>query len=125
MFDFGGILLKLAVHFDGSSANMSMTSLELLSPGAESDVVTVEGCLDDHDVDRGGVLLDDMDEALTSDLLEAGPSDLCDPHDPDLDESTRAIRYVNTPAHTHTHTEMTGCALSRLPAARPPVTTSL
>uniref|UniRef100_A0A3Q3X644 Serine/threonine-protein kinase n=1 Tax=Mola mola TaxID=94237 RepID=A0A3Q3X644_MOLML len=64
---------------------------ELLSPGAESDVVTVEGCLDDHDVDRGGVLLDDMDEALTSDLLEAGPSDLCDPHDPDLDESTRAI----------------------------------
>uniref|UniRef100_A0A8C4H849 protein kinase C n=1 Tax=Dicentrarchus labrax TaxID=13489 RepID=A0A8C4H849_DICLA len=39
---------------------------ELLSPGAESDVVMVEGCLDDHDVDRGGGLLDDMDEALTS-----------------------------------------------------------
>lgn len=79
-----------------------MTSLELLSPGAESDVIMVEGCLDDHDVDRGGGLLDDMDEVLTSEgglLLEAGPSDLCDLHDPDLDESNRAIRYTNT--HTH------------------------
>uniref|UniRef100_A0A3B4Y832 Protein kinase D1 n=1 Tax=Seriola lalandi dorsalis TaxID=1841481 RepID=A0A3B4Y832_SERLL len=67
---------------------------ELLSPGAESDVVMVEGCLDDHDVDRGGGLLDDMDDALTSEgglLLEAGPSDLCDLHDPDLDDSNRAI----------------------------------
>uniref|UniRef100_A0A8D3CAC4 Serine/threonine-protein kinase n=1 Tax=Scophthalmus maximus TaxID=52904 RepID=A0A8D3CAC4_SCOMX len=67
---------------------------ELLSPGAESDVVMVEGCLDDHDVDRGGGLLDHMDEALTSEgglLLEAGPSDLCDLQDPDLDESNRAI----------------------------------
>lgn len=56
----------------------------------------VEGCLDDHDIDRGGSLLDDMDEALASEsglLLEAGPSDLCDMHDPDLDESNRAIRY--------------------------------
>ncbi|XP_008283109.1 serine/threonine-protein kinase D1 [Stegastes partitus] len=67
---------------------------ELLSPGAESDVVMVEGCLDDHDVDRGGGLMDDMDDALTSEgglLLEAGTSDLCDLHDPDLDESNRAI----------------------------------
>nr|XP_046269760.1 serine/threonine-protein kinase D1 [Scatophagus argus] len=67
---------------------------ELLSPGAESDVVMVEGCLDDHDVDRGGGLLDDMDEALTAEgglLLDVGPSDLCDLHDPDLDESNRAI----------------------------------
>lgn len=74
-----------------------MTSLELLSPGAESDVITVEGCLDDHDVDRAGGLLDDMDEALTSEgglLLETGPSDLCDLHDPDLDDSNRAIRYA-------------------------------
>lgn len=54
----------------------------------------VEGCLDDHDIDRRGSLLDDMDEALASEsglLLEA--SDLCDMHDPDLDESNRAIRY--------------------------------
>lgn len=44
----------------------------------------VEGCLDDHDMDRGGGLLDDMDDA--------GPGDFCDLHDPDLDESNRAIR---------------------------------
>ncbi|XP_037342032.2 serine/threonine-protein kinase D1 isoform X1 [Pungitius pungitius] len=64
---------------------------ELLSPGAESDVVLVEGCLDDHDVDQGGGMLDDMDEAMTLDgglSREAGPGDLCDP---DLDESNRAI----------------------------------
>uniref|UniRef100_A0AAQ6ITW1 Serine/threonine-protein kinase n=1 Tax=Anabas testudineus TaxID=64144 RepID=A0AAQ6ITW1_ANATE len=67
---------------------------ELLSPGAESDVVMVEGCLDDHDLDRGGGLLDDMDDPLSSEgglLLDAGPGDLCDLHDPDLDESNRAI----------------------------------
>ncbi|KAG7233444.1 hypothetical protein INR49_007012 [Caranx melampygus] len=54
----------------------------------------VEGCLDDQDVDRGGSLLDDMDEVMTSEgglMLEVGPSDLCDLHDPDLDESNRAI----------------------------------
>ncbi|XP_026162502.1 serine/threonine-protein kinase D1 [Mastacembelus armatus] len=67
---------------------------ELLSPGAESDIVMEEGCLDDHDIDRGGGLLDDMDEVLLSDgglLLDVGTSDLCDLHDSDLDESTRAI----------------------------------
>uniref|UniRef100_H3BW02 Serine/threonine-protein kinase n=1 Tax=Tetraodon nigroviridis TaxID=99883 RepID=H3BW02_TETNG len=67
---------------------------ELLSPGADSDAVMVEGCLDDHDADRGDGLLDDLDEALLTDgglLLEAGPADLCDLHDPDVDESSRAI----------------------------------
>uniref|UniRef100_A0A3Q0RA27 Serine/threonine-protein kinase n=1 Tax=Amphilophus citrinellus TaxID=61819 RepID=A0A3Q0RA27_AMPCI len=67
---------------------------ELLSPGAESDSLMVEGCLDDHDIDRRGSLLDDMDEVLTSDgglMLEVGSGDLCDMHDPDLDESNRAI----------------------------------
>lgn len=61
----------------------------------------VEGCLDDHDLDRGGGLLDDMDEALSSEgglLLEVGTGDLCDLHDPDLDESNRAIRYRNPDA---------------------------
>lgn len=70
----------------------------------------VEGCLDDHDVDRRGSLLDDMDEALTSEgglLLEAGHSDLCDLHDPDLDESNRAIRYAHgTHSVKHTHTQV-------------------
>ncbi|XP_034095348.1 serine/threonine-protein kinase D1 isoform X2 [Gymnodraco acuticeps] len=67
---------------------------DLLSPGAESDIVMVEGGLDDHDDERGGGLMDDIDDAMTSEgggLLEAGPNDLCDPHDPDLDESNRAI----------------------------------
>ncbi|XP_017291169.1 serine/threonine-protein kinase D1 [Kryptolebias marmoratus] len=57
---------------------------DLLSPGAES----AEGCLDDHNPDRRASLLDDLDEALTSDgglLLETGPGD------PDLDDSNRAI----------------------------------
>lgn len=52
----------------------------------------MEGCLDDHDVDRVGGMLDDMDEAMTLEgglSREAGPGDLCDP---DLDESNRAIR---------------------------------
>ncbi|XP_041827267.1 serine/threonine-protein kinase D1 isoform X2 [Melanotaenia boesemani] len=67
---------------------------ELLSPGMESDMVMLEGCLDDHNADRGDGLLDDMDEALTSEgslLLETGPSDLSDLRDPDLDDSNRAI----------------------------------
>uniref|UniRef100_A0A3Q3QC36 Serine/threonine-protein kinase n=1 Tax=Monopterus albus TaxID=43700 RepID=A0A3Q3QC36_MONAL len=67
---------------------------ELLSPGADSDVVMVEGCLDDHDVDRGGGLLDDLDDVLSSEgglLLDAVPGDFCDLHDSDLDESSRAI----------------------------------
>ncbi|CAL8273829.1 unnamed protein product [Merluccius merluccius] len=68
---------------------------ELLSPGAESDVVMEEGCLDDQDVDRGGSPVDDMEDAMTSEgarlLLGAGPGDLCDPHDPDLEDSNRAI----------------------------------
>ncbi|MEQ2168721.1 Serine/threonine-protein kinase D1, partial [Goodea atripinnis] len=62
---------------------------DLLSPGAESDVM-VECCLDD----RRGSLLDDMDEALSSEgglMLETGSGDLSDLRDPDLDDSNRAI----------------------------------
>lgn len=68
---------------------------DLLSPGAESDAVMVEGCLDDPSGDRRGSLLDDMDEALTSDgglMLDTGSADLSDLRDPDLDDSNRAIR---------------------------------
>ncbi|XP_043998603.1 serine/threonine-protein kinase D1 isoform X2 [Gambusia affinis] len=67
---------------------------DLLSPGAESDAVMVEGCLDDPSGDRRGSLLDDMDEALTSDgglMLDTGSADLSDLRDPDLDDSNRAI----------------------------------
>lgn len=88
--------VNLLLNLDAAAvSSLPLCFVELVSPGAESDVVMVEGCLDDHDVDRGGGLLDDMDEALTSEgglMLEAGPSDLCDMHDPDLDESNRAIR---------------------------------
>ncbi|KAM6973634.1 serine/threonine-protein kinase D1 [Aplochiton taeniatus] len=66
---------------------------DLLSPGAESDVVMEEGCLDDQDGDRGGGLSDDMEEAMAAEragFLEAGQGDLCDP-DQDLDDSNRAI----------------------------------
>ncbi|XP_037550732.1 serine/threonine-protein kinase D1 [Nematolebias whitei] len=61
---------------------------DLLSPGAESDAIMVEGCLDDHNPDRRASLMDDLDDALTSEvglMLETGPGD------PDLDDSNRAI----------------------------------
>ncbi|XP_066529511.1 serine/threonine-protein kinase D1 [Hoplias malabaricus] len=66
---------------------------DLLSPGAESDVVMEEGC-DDHDGERNSPLMDDMEESLVSDpvaLLDAGPCELVDFHDPDPDESNRII----------------------------------
>ncbi|KAK6307446.1 hypothetical protein J4Q44_G00225940 [Coregonus suidteri] len=64
---------------------------ELLSPGAESDVLMGEGC-DDHDSDRNSVLMDDMEEAMVADsgLLEAGHGEMGDLHDPE-DDSNRAI----------------------------------
>uniref|UniRef100_A0A3Q2G145 Serine/threonine-protein kinase n=1 Tax=Cyprinodon variegatus TaxID=28743 RepID=A0A3Q2G145_CYPVA len=67
---------------------------ELLSPGAESDVVMVEGCLDDPGVDRRGSLLDDIDDTLTTEgglMLDTGYGDLSDQRDTDLDDSNRAI----------------------------------
>uniref|UniRef100_A0A8C7YBX9 protein kinase C n=1 Tax=Oryzias sinensis TaxID=183150 RepID=A0A8C7YBX9_9TELE len=66
---------------------------ELLSPGAESDGLMADGCLDDHNVDRSGDLLD-MDDALTSEgslLLDTGAGDLGDLRDPDMDDCNRSI----------------------------------
>ncbi|KAG1972642.1 serine/threonine-protein kinase D1 [Pimephales promelas] len=66
---------------------------DLLSPGAESDVVMEEGC-DDHDGDRHSPLNDDMEESLVADsaaLLEAGHCELGDFQDQDPDESNRII----------------------------------
>lgn len=68
---------------------------DLLSPGAESDLVMIEGC-DDHDSERNSPLIDDMEEALGADsstLLEVGHGELGDFHDPDPDESNRIIRW--------------------------------
>lgn len=70
---------------------------ELLSPGADSDALMADGCLDDHNVDRSGDLLD-MDDALTSEgslLLDTGAGDLGDLRDPDMDDCNRSIRYSN------------------------------
>ncbi|XP_052001550.1 serine/threonine-protein kinase D1-like [Xyrauchen texanus] len=66
---------------------------DLLSPGAESDVVMEEGC-DDHDGERHGSLIDDMEESLVGDsagLLEAGHGELGDFQDQDPDDSIRII----------------------------------
>ncbi|KAM9787336.1 serine/threonine-protein kinase D1 isoform 1-T2 [Syngnathus typhle] len=69
---------------------------ELLSPGPESDVGTVDGCLDDQE--RGGSLTEDADDmaATTDDMTiamttEVGTGDLGDSQDLDGDESNRAI----------------------------------
>ncbi|XP_070972563.1 serine/threonine-protein kinase D1 [Oncorhynchus clarkii lewisi] len=64
---------------------------ELLSPGAESDLVMGQGC-DDHDSDRNSGLMDDMEEAVVTDtgLLEAGHGEMGELHDPE-DDSNRAI----------------------------------
>ncbi|KTG40589.1 hypothetical protein cypCar_00040503, partial [Cyprinus carpio] len=82
---------------------------DLLSPGAESDVVMEEGC-DDHDGDRHSPLIDDMEESLVVDsaaLLEAGHGELGDFQDQDPDESNRIIsnniplmRVVQSIRHT-------------------------
>ncbi|XP_028838008.1 serine/threonine-protein kinase D1 isoform X2 [Denticeps clupeoides] len=61
---------------------------DLLSPGAEADVVMEEG--DDPDGDRHSPLIDDLEESLAPDpiaLLEAAHGDLCDLQDNDPDDS--------------------------------------
>ncbi|XP_067098978.1 serine/threonine-protein kinase D1 isoform X1 [Osmerus mordax] len=66
---------------------------DLLSPGVESDVVMEEGCCSDGDGERGGGLMEDLEDNMASDaaLLEAGQGDLADLGDQDLDDSNRAI----------------------------------
>uniref|UniRef100_A0A8C1Z568 protein kinase C n=1 Tax=Cyprinus carpio TaxID=7962 RepID=A0A8C1Z568_CYPCA len=69
---------------------------DLLSPGAESDVVMEEGC-DDHDGDRHSPLIDDMEESLVVDsaaLLEAGHGD------PSTSNNIPLMRVVQSIRHT-------------------------
>uniref|UniRef100_A0A8C3ANT0 Serine/threonine-protein kinase n=1 Tax=Cyclopterus lumpus TaxID=8103 RepID=A0A8C3ANT0_CYCLU len=70
----------------------------------ESDTVMVEGCLDDHDVDQGGGLLDDMDEALTSEgglSLETCEIELCPaPCSPSTSNNIPLMRVVQSVKHT-------------------------
>ncbi|TSW08339.1 Serine/threonine-protein kinase D1 [Bagarius yarrelli] len=66
---------------------------DLLSPGAESDVLLAEGS-DDHDSERNSPIIDDMEESLVADssvLLDVGHCELGDFHDPDPDDSNRII----------------------------------
>ncbi|XP_069772799.1 serine/threonine-protein kinase D1 isoform X2 [Narcine bancroftii] len=66
---------------------------ELLSPGAESDVVMEEGS-DDNDGERNSVMIDDMEESMCHDSEMLIPVSHCDSGDmPELehDEANRAI----------------------------------
>ncbi|XP_077906395.1 serine/threonine-protein kinase D1 isoform X2 [Ictidomys tridecemlineatus] len=68
---------------------------DLLSPGAESDVVMEEGS-DDNDSERNSGLMDDMEEAMVQDAemaMAEGQSDSGEMQDPDLDheDSNRTI----------------------------------
>ncbi|XP_051775951.1 serine/threonine-protein kinase D1 isoform X3 [Erpetoichthys calabaricus] len=66
---------------------------DLLSPGAESDVVMEEGS-DDNDSERNSGLMDDMEESMVQDpeiSLTGNHSDTGDMHDQDHDESSRMI----------------------------------
>ncbi|XP_012888903.1 PREDICTED: serine/threonine-protein kinase D1 [Dipodomys ordii] len=69
---------------------------DLLSPGAESDVVMEEGS-DDNDSERNSGLLDDMEEAMVQDAemaMAEGQSDSGEMQDadPDQEDSNRTIR---------------------------------
>ncbi|XP_007891600.1 serine/threonine-protein kinase D1 [Callorhinchus milii] len=68
---------------------------DLLSPGAESDVVMEEGS-DDNDSERNSTLVDDMDDSMTHDPSIPGShsdnGDMQDPdHDHEHDEANRMI----------------------------------
>ncbi|XP_041121065.1 serine/threonine-protein kinase D1 isoform X1 [Polyodon spathula] len=66
---------------------------DLLSPGAESDIVMEEGS-DDNDSERNSGLLDDMEESMTHEISMTGShSDTGEmhDHDPDHDDSNRMI----------------------------------
>uniref|UniRef100_A0A8C5C8S0 protein kinase C n=1 Tax=Gadus morhua TaxID=8049 RepID=A0A8C5C8S0_GADMO len=82
---------------------------ELLSPGAESDVVMEAGCLDDQDGERGGSPLDDMEDAMTSEgaglQLGVGPGDLFwhvgpAPCSPSTSNNIPLMRVVQSVKHT-------------------------
>ncbi|XP_041927431.1 serine/threonine-protein kinase D1 isoform X1 [Alosa sapidissima] len=65
---------------------------DLLSPGAEADIVMEEG--DDLDGDRHSPLMDDLEESLAPDsaaLLEAAHGDIGDLQDHDPDDPNRII----------------------------------
>lgn len=68
---------------------------DLLSPGAESDVVMEEGS-DDNDSERNSGLLDEMEESVGHDaemaIMNQNDNGEMQDADPDQDESNRMIR---------------------------------
>ncbi|XP_019509819.1 PREDICTED: serine/threonine-protein kinase D1 [Hipposideros armiger] len=79
----------------GSSGGAGTNSHNLLSPGAESDVVMEEGS-DDNDSERNSGLMDDMEEAMVQDAemvmaeCQNDSGEMQDP-DPDHEDSNRTI----------------------------------
>ncbi|OXB83904.1 UNVERIFIED_CONTAM: hypothetical protein H355_009388 [Colinus virginianus] len=78
-----------------SDNNSSKNITDLLSPGAESDVVMEEGS-DDNDSERNSSFIDDMEESIAHDSeismtgCNSDSGEMQDP-DPDHDESNRMI----------------------------------
>ncbi|XP_059812070.1 serine/threonine-protein kinase D1 isoform X2 [Hypanus sabinus] len=66
---------------------------DLLSPGAEADVVMEEGS-DDNDSERNSAIIDDMEESMSHDsemLITVTHGDSADMHDHEHDDANRAI----------------------------------
>ncbi|POI34888.1 hypothetical protein CIB84_001360, partial [Bambusicola thoracicus] len=83
---------EVAINGDNNSRN---NVSDLLSPGAESDVVMEEGS-DDNDSERNSSFIDDMEESIAHDSeismtgCHSDNGEMQDP-DPDHDESNRMI----------------------------------
>lgn len=89
-------LLSPGSKIPGLSSWVPNNFLDLLSPGAESDVVMEEGS-DDNDSERNSGLLDDMEEAMAQDaemvMAECrNDSGEAQDADPDHEDSSRTIR---------------------------------
>lgn len=81
-----------------SDSNFRNDIADLLSPGAESDVVMEEGS-DDNDSERNSGFIDDMEESIAhdSEMSMAGchsDNGEMQDADPDHDESNRMIRWA-------------------------------
>ena len=89
-------LLSLGSRILGLSSWVQNNFVDLLSPGAESDIVMEEGS-DDNDSERNSGLMDDMEEAMVQDAEMAmaecqnDSGEMQDP-DPDHEDSNRTIR---------------------------------
>ena len=90
-------LLSPGSRIPGLSSWAPNNFLDLLSPGAESDVVMEEGS-DDNDSERNSGLMDDMEEAMVQDAemvmaeCQNDSGEMQDP-DPDHEDSNRTIRW--------------------------------